>query len=215
MEVAEVAIKDVLDVSGLVRRYGDLTAVDGVSFHIRTGETYGLLGPNGAGKTTIISMVAGLIPANEGTVRVAGRSMTPSETEAKRAIGLVPQELAIYPDLTARENLKFFGRLQGLNGKQLTQRTNEVLELIGLGDRAGDLTKKYSGGMKRQAEHRHRPAPPAHPADPGRTDGRGGSAVPQRHPRIRGAALRRRHGGALHHPLHGGSRAALRPDCHY
>ena len=109
-----------LDVSGLVRRYGDLTAVDGVSFQIRTGETYGLLGPNGAGKTTIISMVAGLIPANEGTVRVAGRAMTPSETEAKRIIGLVPQELAIYPDLTARENLKFFGRLQGLSGKELT-----------------------------------------------------------------------------------------------
>jgi ABC-2 type transport system ATP-binding protein len=150
VEVVQTQTRDVLDVSGLVRRYGELTAVDGVSFHIRSGETYGLLGPNGAGKTTIISMVAGLIPANGGTVRVAGRAMTPSETEAKRTIGLVPQELAIYPDLTARENLKFFGRLQGLRGRELTQRTNEVLELIGLSDRAGDLTKKYSGGMKRR-----------------------------------------------------------------
>ena len=150
MEVVEVLTKDVLHVSGLVKRYGELTVVDDVSFQIRAGETFGLLGPNGAGKTTIISMIAGLIPASEGTIRVAGRDMTPSETEAKRVIGLVPQELAIYPDLTARENLKFFGRLQGLTGKVLTGRTNEVLELIGLSDRAGDLTKKYSGGMKRR-----------------------------------------------------------------
>lgn len=137
-------------VHGLTKRFGELTAVDGVSFHIRAGETYGLLGPNGAGKTTIISMVAGLIPANDGTVHVAGRPMTPAGTEAKRTIGLVPQELAIYPDLTARENLLFFGRLQGITGKELTRRADEVLELIGLADRAGDLTKKYSGGMKRR-----------------------------------------------------------------
>ena len=150
MEAVQTQTRDVLDVSGLVKRYGNLTAVDGVSFHIRAGETFGLLGPNGAGKTTIISMVAGLIPANAGTVSVAGRDMAPTETAAKRNIGLVPQDLAIYPDLTARENLKFFGRLQGLTGKELTRRCNEVLELIGLSDRAGDLTKKYSGGMKRR-----------------------------------------------------------------
>ncbi|WP_326968591.1 ABC transporter ATP-binding protein [Arthrobacter sp. CG_A4] len=148
--MVQTRIKDVLAVAGLVKRYGDLTAVDGVSFHIRGGETFGLLGPNGAGKTTIISMVAGLIPASAGTVSVAGRDMTPTETAAKRNIGLVPQDLAIYPDLTARENLKFFGRLQGLTGKELTGRCNEVLDLIGLSDRAGDLTKKYSGGMKRR-----------------------------------------------------------------
>lgn len=150
MDAVQTQTRDVLAVRGLNKRFGDLTAVDGVSFQIRAGETYGLLGPNGAGKTTIISMVAGLIPANGGTVHVAGRAMTPSETEAKRTIGLVPQELAIYPDLTARENLKFFGRLQGLTGKDLTRRTDEVLELIGLADRAGDQTKKYSGGMKRR-----------------------------------------------------------------
>ena len=150
MEAVQLQTTDVLDVRGLNKRYGELAAVDGVSFHIRAGETYGLLGPNGAGKTTIISMVAGLIPADGGTVRVAGQAMAPARTEAKRVIGLVPQELAIYPDLTARENLKFFGRLHGLTGKELTRRTTEVLELIGLADRAGDQTKKYSGGMKRR-----------------------------------------------------------------
>ncbi|KRE82043.1 ABC transporter ATP-binding protein [Arthrobacter sp. Soil763] len=150
MEAGQIHTGDVLAVHSLTKRFGELTAVDGVSFHIRAGETYGLLGPNGAGKTTIISMVAGLIPANDGTVHVAGRPMTPAGTEAKRTIGLVPQELAIYPDLTARENLLFFGRLQGITGKELTRRADEVLELIGLADRAGDLTKKYSGGMKRR-----------------------------------------------------------------
>ena len=146
----ETQTKDVLAVSGLVKRYGELIAVDRVSFHIRAGETYGLLGPNGAGKTTIISMVAGLISADSGSVHVAGGVMTPSRTEAKRHIGLVPQELAIYPDLNARENLQFFARLQGLNRRELGSRVGEVLDLIGLPDRAGEQTKKFSGGMKRR-----------------------------------------------------------------
>jgi ABC-2 type transport system ATP-binding protein len=134
----------------LVRRYGDLTAVDGVSFRVEPGETYGLLGPNGAGKTTTISMVAGLIPADAGSVTVAGQVMGPSEVAVKRHIGLVPQELAIYPELTARENLAYFGRLQNLRGKELSRRVDEVLELIGLADRASEATKNYSGGMKRR-----------------------------------------------------------------
>lgn len=141
---------DVLAVDGLVKRYGERTVVDGVSFHIRAGETYGLLGPNGAGKTTIISMVAGLIPADAGSVKVAGEAMTPSTTVPKGNIGLVPQELAIYPDLTARENLRFFGSLQGLPRKELRTRIDEVLELVGLADRAGEQVKKFSGGMKRR-----------------------------------------------------------------
>ena len=141
---------NVLEVHDLVRRYGDLTAVDGVSFHIAPGETYGLLGPNGAGKTTTISMVAGLLPADSGTVTVAGEPMRPNAVEVKRHIGLVPQDLAIYPELTARENLTFFGRLQGLRGTELATRTDEVLELIALSDRAADATKEYSGGMKRR-----------------------------------------------------------------
>ncbi len=140
----------VLEVVGLVRRFGDLTAVGGVSFHIAPGETYGLLGPNGAGKTTTISMVAGLLAADDGEVRVAGRRMGPREVEPKRLLGLVPQELAIYPELSARENLLFFGRLNGLGGAELKQRTAEVLELIGLADRAKGPTKEFSGGMKRR-----------------------------------------------------------------
>ncbi|MEJ1193589.1 ABC transporter ATP-binding protein [Pseudarthrobacter sp. CCNWLW207] len=146
----ETRIEDVLAVEGLVKSYGERTVVDGVTFHIRVGETYGLLGPNGAGKTTIISMVAGLIPADAGSVTVVGEPMTPTSTHPKGHIGLVPQELAIYPDLSARENLRFFGRLQGLRRKELGTRTNEVLELIGLADRAGEQTKKFSGGMKRR-----------------------------------------------------------------
>src|SRR5690554_6661615 len=140
----------VLEVAGLVRRFGDLTAVDGVSFHIAPGETYGLLGPNGAGKTTTISMVAGLLAPDAGEVRVAGQRMRPREVAPKRRLGLVPQDLAIYPELSARENLLFFGRLHGLRGAELRQRTAEVLELIGLADRAKDPTKEFSGGMKRR-----------------------------------------------------------------
>ena len=141
---------DVLVVDSLVRRFGDLTAVDEVSFRIAPGETYGLLGPNGAGKTTTISMVAGLIAADAGTVTVAGQPMTTRSTGPKRHVGLVPQELAIYPDLTGRENLALFGRLQGLRGADLKDRVTEVLELIGLADRARDRSKEYSGGMKRR-----------------------------------------------------------------
>ena len=141
---------DVLVVDSLVRSFGDLKAVDGVSFRIAPGETYGLLGPNGAGKTTTISMVAGLIAADHGTVTVAGEAMTERTTEPKRHLGLVPQEIAIYPDLSGRENLTLFGRLQGLRGGELKTRVEEVLALIGLTDRAKNRSKEYSGGMKRR-----------------------------------------------------------------
>lgn len=141
---------DVLVVTDVVRRFGDLVAVDGVSFRIAPGETYGLLGPNGAGKTTTISMVAGLLPADAGTVTLLGRPVGPRHTDVKRHVGLVPQELAIYPELSARENLVFFGRLQGMSGRALTARVDEVLEIVGLADRAKDATKEYSGGMKRR-----------------------------------------------------------------
>jgi ABC-2 type transport system ATP-binding protein len=140
----------VLRVSQVVRRFGDLTAVDGVSFSIEPGETFGLLGPNGAGKTTTISMVAGLIAPDEGEVTVLGRPMNPGAVEVKSHIGLVPQDLAVYPELTGRENLTFFGRLQRLEGKELTERVDTVLDLVGLADRAKDATKEYSGGMKRR-----------------------------------------------------------------
>jgi len=131
-----------LDCRGLRRSYGNLTAVDGVGFHISPGETYGLLGPNGAGKTTTISMIAGLLDRDDGEVTVDGRP--------KAAIGYVPQELALYPDLSARENLMFFARLYGMSTADAKRRCAAVLEVTGLTDRAGDQTKKYSGGMKRR-----------------------------------------------------------------
>ncbi|MBK7163857.1 MAG: ABC transporter ATP-binding protein [Candidatus Microthrix sp.] len=140
----------VLSVDGLVRRFGDLVAVDDVSFRIEEGETYGLLGPNGAGKTTAISVVAGLLSCDGGEIRLGGQRVGPNHVAVKAMTGLVPQELAIYPDLTGRENLNFFGRLEKLRGAELKRRTDEVLEVIGLADRAGDLTKEYSGGMKRR-----------------------------------------------------------------
>ena len=140
----------VLDCSDIRKSFGDLTAVDGVGFHIAAGETYGLLGPNGAGKTTTISIIAGLLERDGGRVLVAGEVMDPEATAAKRHVGLVPQDLAIYPDLDARENLRFFGKLYGLRGAELDRRVDEVLDIIELRDRADDRADEYSGGMKRR-----------------------------------------------------------------
>ncbi|MFQ5966000.1 MAG: ATP-binding cassette domain-containing protein [Acidimicrobiia bacterium] len=139
-----------LEVEALTKSYGALLAVSDVSFHIGPGETYGLLGPNGAGKTTTISMVAGLLERDAGEVRVDGEPLDTHTVAAKANLGLVPQELAIYPDLSGRENLRFFGRLYGLGGTDLARRVDEVLEVIGLADRACDRTETYSGGMKRR-----------------------------------------------------------------
>ena len=137
--------------SDLGKRYGDRVAVDGVGFEVAEGETYGLLGPNGAGKTTTISMVCGLLQPDAGRVEVAGRPLTPRSTTAKAALGLVPQDIALYGDLTARENLRFFGRLQGLRGARLDERVDDALGVVGLADRADDRVESYSGGMKRRA----------------------------------------------------------------
>ncbi|KGN41175.1 antibiotic ABC transporter ATP-binding protein [Knoellia aerolata DSM 18566] len=144
------SVEPVLVAEGLVRSFGSLRAVDGVSLRILPGETFGLLGPNGAGKTTVISMIAGLLQPDEGTVTVAGVPMGRSSVEAKGHIGLVPQDLAIYPELSARDNLQFFGKLQGMHGRPLRDRVAEVLDLVGLGDRAKEQSKKFSGGMKRR-----------------------------------------------------------------
>ncbi len=139
----------VLGCSGLRKVYGDLVAVDGVGFSIEAGETYGLLGPNGAGKTTTISMIAGLLDNDGGSAVVLGNEITTKSTVAKAAIGLVPQDLAIYPDLTARENLRFFGKLYNID-ERLNERVDEILDIVELSDRADDQTKEYSGGMKRR-----------------------------------------------------------------
>jgi ABC-2 type transport system ATP-binding protein len=140
----------VLDCHDLRKSFGDRVAVDGVGFCIGPSETYGLLGPNGAGKTTTISMICGLLVRDAGTVVVAGRPVDIDEADAKAAIGYVPQELAIYPDLTARENLRFFGQLYRMGGAELERRVDEILETIELADRGNDRTDQFSGGMKRR-----------------------------------------------------------------
>jgi ABC-2 type transport system ATP-binding protein len=134
----------------LRKRFGSTVAVDGVGFEIAGGEIYGLLGPNGAGKTTTVSIVCGLLASDGGEVAVAGRKVDTTSTGAKAAIGYVPQEIALYPDLTARENLRFFGRLYGLRGAELNERLDQVLQIVALHERADERVDRYSGGMKRR-----------------------------------------------------------------
>ncbi|MBI4875338.1 MAG: ABC transporter ATP-binding protein [Acidobacteria bacterium] len=139
-----------IEVENLRKVFGELAAVDGVSFTARPGEIYGLLGPNGAGKTTTISCISGLLTPTSGHVRVAGRDVARDGAEARRALGVVPQEVALYEDLTARENFEYWGGAQGLRGAALRQRTQEVLDLTGLADRSREPVRRFSGGMKRR-----------------------------------------------------------------
>ncbi|MDZ4178832.1 MAG: ABC transporter ATP-binding protein [Coriobacteriia bacterium] len=143
-------MSDIVAVQGLVKRFGDLVAVDNVEFSIAAGEIFGLLGPNGAGKTTTISMISGLLEPSSGDVIVAGDSVRTKPRAVKRSLGVVPQEIALYPTLTARENLQFWGRMYGMSGKALSSAVDEALELAGLADRAKERIEKYSGGMKRR-----------------------------------------------------------------
>ncbi|MCG2807467.1 MAG: ABC transporter ATP-binding protein [Coriobacteriia bacterium] len=141
---------DIVRVEGLVKKFGDLAAVDHVDFAITEGEIFGLLGPNGAGKTTVISMISGLLEPTDGDVIVDGASVRKQPIAVKRVLGVVPQEIALYPTLTARENLQFWGRMYGLSGRELSSAVDEALELAGLADRARERIEKYSGGMKRR-----------------------------------------------------------------
>ncbi len=140
----------IIVVTDLVKRFGEVAAVDGVSFSITAGEIFGLLGPNGAGKTTAISMISCLIPPTSGDVVVDGTSVLKDAGKVKCALGVVPQDIALYPTLSAVENLRFWARMYGLSGKVLEQRVLEALEIAGLADRAKDAIEKYSGGMKRR-----------------------------------------------------------------
>ena len=140
----------ILDVQNLVKNYGDFKAVKGVSFNIDEGEIFSLLGPNGAGKTTTISMLSTLYTPTSGDATIGGHSITKDPIGVRGIIGVVPQDLALYEDLTARENLIFWGQMYNLSGKPLTTRVDEVLEQIGLTDKAKDRVKTYSGGMKRR-----------------------------------------------------------------
>src|SRR5688572_5237515 len=144
-----------VEADGLVKTYkrGDGTevaAVKGINLRIKKGEIFSLLGPNGAGKTTTISMISGLIHPTKGDATIGGHSITRQPIEAKRLMGVVPQEIALYPELSARRNLEFFGRLYGLGGGELAKRVDEVLEFIDLKDRQKDRVDTFSGGMKRR-----------------------------------------------------------------
>jgi ABC-2 type transport system ATP-binding protein len=138
----------VLTATGLVKAYGQLRAVDGIDLAVYPKEVYGLLGPNGSGKTTTLSMLAGILRPDSGQVRVAGIPVTHSAARAR--LGLVPQEIALYPQMTAAENLAFFGRMQGMTGKTLRTRVDEVLEIVDLTARAKQRVERFSSGMKRR-----------------------------------------------------------------
>jgi ABC-2 type transport system ATP-binding protein len=142
--------KNIVEVSNLVKSFNGLTAVNGVSFSIPQGEIFGLLGPNGAGKTTTISMLTCLLTPTSGTAKIAGHDVVSKAKTVKGIIGLVPQDLAVYPQLSARDNLLFFGRIYGLKGQPLRQRVDDLLKLVGLYERANDLVNNFSGGMKRR-----------------------------------------------------------------
>lgn len=139
-----------IQVNDLHKSFGEIKAVQGVSFNVRRGDIFSLLGPNGAGKTTTISMLSTLLRPDQGDALVFGKSIRTEPMGVKAVLGVVPQEIALYEDLSARENLTFWGKMYGLRGTALKARVNEVLEIIGLTDRAAGRVGKFSGGMKRR-----------------------------------------------------------------
>lgn len=140
----------ILEVNQLVKKYGDFTAVNGISFDIQEAEIFSLLGPNGAGKTTTISVLSTLYAPTSGDAIVGGHSVTRDPIAVRKLIGVVPQDLALYDDLTAKENLVFWGQMYDLNGRELQKRIDHVLDQIGLKDHANKRIKTFSGGMKRR-----------------------------------------------------------------
>lgn len=139
-----------VNVEQLTKKYGEFSAVREISFNIEQGEVFGLLGPNGAGKSTTISMLTGLYPPTAGSIRIAGLDAVRDAQQVKRNIGVVPQDIALYPALSARANLRFFGEMFGLAGGELRARVESVLEYVAMSERANDPVRTYSGGMKRR-----------------------------------------------------------------
>jgi ABC-2 type transport system ATP-binding protein len=139
-----------IEVQNLHKAFGERQAVQGIDFSVEKGEIFSLLGPNGAGKTTTLSMLSCLLRPDQGDALVMGHSIRTDQLGVKSSLGVVPQEIALYEDMSARENLTFWGKMYGLRGAPLRTRVDEVLEIIGLSDRAGEYIKKYSGGMKRR-----------------------------------------------------------------
>ena len=145
-----MAAEDRVQFVDLARSFGEFEAVRGVSLEIHAGETFGLLGPNGAGKTTTLSMLATLLPPTRGDVLVFGASVVGDPAEVRRRVGLAPQQISLYPTLTAQENLDFFGKLHGVAADVRERRVDELLDLVGLTPRRDDLVRTYSGGMQRR-----------------------------------------------------------------
>lgn len=141
---------NILEVKEFTKVYNARKAVDGISFEVKKGEVFGLLGPNGAGKTTTISMLSCLIPPTSGNAFIEGKSIIEEPIEVKKRIGVVPQDIALYPTFSARENLFFWGEMYGLSGTRLKEKADEVLQVVGLTERSNDRINKYSGGMKRR-----------------------------------------------------------------
>jgi ABC-2 type transport system ATP-binding protein len=139
-----------IQIEQLKKSYGSLVAVDGISFEVRVGEIFGLLGPNGAGKTTTINMICGVLRPDNGRVLIDDKDIWLEPKAVKRNLGVVPQEIAVYEDLTARDNLNFWASLHRLSGRERRERVNGALTRVGLSDRAGDKVKSFSGGMKRR-----------------------------------------------------------------
>lgn len=148
--IEDVMTEPILVCKDLTKRYDDLLAVKGISFSVLQGEIFSLLGPNGAGKTTTISMLSCLLRPTDGTATIAGHDIVRESLAVRRDIGIVPQEIALYEPLSARQNLVFWGQLYDMSGKSLKSRVDEVLEQVGLADRANDKIKTFSGGMKRR-----------------------------------------------------------------
>ncbi|CEN81331.1 ABC transporter ATP-binding protein [Paraclostridium sordellii] len=140
----------ILEINSLRKNFGEKTVVNGLSFKVNEGEILGFLGPNGAGKSTTISMITTILDFDEGKVLFEGREVNSDDNDFKKILGYVPQNIALFNDLSAYENVKFFGSLYGLKGSYLNNRVNETLELVGLYDRKNDYPDSFSGGMKRR-----------------------------------------------------------------
>lgn len=140
----------ILTMKDIVKRYGTHLALDHLALNLKQGETLGLLGPNGAGKSTAIRVLTGLTGADAGEVKLFGKPLKSNSSEIKKRIGVVPQDLALYETLSARDNLAYFGKLYGVKSSELKKRIDETLEVLGLSDVAGKAPKKFSGGMKRR-----------------------------------------------------------------
>lgn len=141
---------NIVEVKNLSKKYNSNLAVDNISFDVKEGEIFGLLGPNGAGKSTTISMLACLLEPTSGDAFIDGKSVRKDPMGVKKVIGLIPQDIALYPTLSAKENLHFWGKMYGLSGSLIKKRSNEILEIVGLSERAKDRIDTYSGGMKRR-----------------------------------------------------------------